>query len=161
MSLPQVRVDGRAAIVIGPAKAAAARRQAPWIAKLEPWRDLGYEAAALGRFLGRAATAGQVLVARHDARTQPLGVLVLQPGVLLGDFVSLLAVRPEAAGRGIGRALMAHAEAFMDRRWLFVSADATNRAALRFYGKLGFKRVGRLPDLVREGRTEILLRKPR
>jgi ribosomal protein S18 acetylase RimI-like enzyme len=44
---------------------------------------------------------------------------------------------------------------------LFVSADAGNRAALAFYRKLGFERVGRLPDLVKPGRVEILLRKGR
>jgi hypothetical protein len=31
---------------------------------------------------------------------------------------------------------------------------------LRFYRRLGFARVGRLPDLVRRGRVEILLRRP-
>lgn len=86
----------------------------------------------------------------------------MQPGVLLGDFIALLAVRSEEAGRGVGRALMewAAAKTFVDRRWLFVSADAGNQVALRFYRRLGFVAVGRLPDLVRAGRTEILLRKP-
>jgi ribosomal protein S18 acetylase RimI-like enzyme len=77
--------------------------------------------------------------------------------------VALLAVRPEAAGRGIGRALMARMErrAFPKRRWLWVSSDTRNRLAARFYAKLGFARVARLPDLVRNGRTEILWRKGR
>ena len=59
--------------------------------------------------------------------------------------------------------LVAHVEArvFARRRWLFVSCDADNRAALRFYRRQGFARVGRLPDLVRAGRIELLLRKPR
>jgi ribosomal protein S18 acetylase RimI-like enzyme len=50
---------------------------------------------------------------------------------------------------------------FAKRRWLFVSCDADNRAALRFYRRQGFARVGRLPNLVRAGRVELLLRKPR
>ena len=50
---------------------------------------------------------------------------------------------------------------FARRRWLFVSCDAGNRAALRFYRRQGFARVGRLPDLVRAGRVELLLRKAR
>jgi len=75
----------------------------------------------------------------------------------------LVHVRSELAGRGIGRTLIeqARTETFARRRWLFVSADAGNRTALAFYRKLGFRRVGRLPDLVREGQIEILLRQGR
>jgi ribosomal protein S18 acetylase RimI-like enzyme len=149
--------------IVVAASPAIAGRQGSWIASMEPWRGLGYAARGLGRFLSRTAGAGQVWVASEGSRGTKLGLLVLQPSVLLGDFVALLAVRPEAAGRGIGRALMARAEVetFANRRWLFVSADVTNHGALRFYRKLGFARVGRLPDLVRDGRTEILLRKGR
>jgi ribosomal protein S18 acetylase RimI-like enzyme len=148
-------------------------RQGRWIAEMQPWMGMGFSAAALGRFLGRAARAGEVLVAETDADTdtdtgagagthRPIaGVLVLQPNVLLGSFVALLAVRPRAAGRGVGSLLVAEAEArtFAARRWLYVSADADNLPALRFYRKLGFRRVAVLPDMVRAGRKEILLRK--
>jgi ribosomal protein S18 acetylase RimI-like enzyme len=142
------------------ASAPLARAQGRWIAAIEPWRGLGYSGAGLGRFLARAAGASQAWVA-ISARRRPLGVMVLQPGVLLGSFVALLAVRPEAAGQGVGRALVAEAEseAFAARRWLYVSADSLNRAALAFYRKLGFRRVATLPDMVRPGRDEILLRK--
>ncbi len=128
---------------------------------MEPWMGLGYSDKALSAFLRRAAADRQVLFASAPGARRPLGVLVLQPGVLLGDFVALLAVRPDVARHGIGRVLMEHAESqtFGVRRWLFVSADAGNDGALRFYRKLGFVRVGRLPDLVRDGHTEILLRK--
>lgn len=128
---------------------------------MEPWRGLGFREDGLARFLRRAARGRQVSLATR--RGSALGLLVLQPDVLLGNFVAVLAVRPGVGGQGIGRRLMASAEdkTFGIRRWLYVSADATNRLALRFYRKLGFTRVARLPALVREGRTEILLRKGR
>lgn len=156
---------GPFAIELRAAGAALAARQGEWVAALEPWKSLGYEAGGLSRFLRRVAGEGGVLVAvdvTARGRTgRVAGVLAVQEGVLLGNFVSLLAVRAEAAGRGVGRALMAAIEARTPpRRWLYVSADADNVAALAFYRKLGFKRVGRLPDLVREGRVELLLRKP-
>jgi ribosomal protein S18 acetylase RimI-like enzyme len=74
-----------------------------------------------------------------------------------------LAVRPEAAGQGIGRALVAavEKETFKTRRWLYVSSDSRNRAAARFYRKLGFSRVARLPGLLRDDCSEILWRKQR
>jgi ribosomal protein S18 acetylase RimI-like enzyme len=141
---------------------ALARAQASWIAALEPWRGLGYRADALGRYLARKARAQGVWVVRTAAKGPPLGIVVADDGVLLGGFIALLAVRPEAGGQGLGRALVEHVatRTFAARRWLYVSSDGNNAAALRFYRKLGFSRVGRLPDLVREGRTEILLRKP-
>jgi ribosomal protein S18 acetylase RimI-like enzyme len=155
-----------------------AGRQAPWIAATEPWLGLGYEAVALRRFLRRAARQAEVFVAvaptspgtaravaarRRPLGPQVVGIAVVQPRVLLGDFVSLLAVHPEARRGGVGRCLMSFIEARVlgRRRWLFVSADARNRLALGFYRVLGFERVGRLPDLIAPGRTEILLRKGR
>jgi ribosomal protein S18 acetylase RimI-like enzyme len=88
---------------------------------------------------------------------------VAQPDVLLGTFIALLAVKPGAAGQGVGRALVAHVarQTFARRRWLYTSSDARNRAAARFYRRLGFSRVGRLDDLVAPGRTEILWRRGR
>ena len=144
------------------ASPAVARRQADWIVGIEPWKGLGYAAPALGRYLARLARSGDVWVA-HAGERAPAGIIVATDGFLLGGFISLLAVRPGASGQGLGRALVAHVEGrvFARRRWLFVSCDAANGAALRFYRRQGFARVGRLPDLVREGRIELLLRKPR
>ena len=129
---------------------------------MEPWRGLGYRADALGRYLARKALGRGVWVVRVAAKGPALGIVVVDDGVLLGGFIALLAVRPESSGQGLGRALVEHvaARTFAARRWLYVSCDGNNAAALRFYRRLGFSRVGRLPDLVRDGRTEILLRKP-
>jgi ribosomal protein S18 acetylase RimI-like enzyme len=142
---------------------ALARAQASWIAGIEPWRGLGYRAEALGRYLARKARGRATWIARATPRGAPLAIAVVDDGVLLGSFVALLAVRPEASGQGLGRALMDHVatRTFATRRWLYVSCDGNNRAALRFYRKLGFLRVGRLPELVRPGHLEILLRKGR
>jgi len=143
---------------------ALARAQATWIVGIEPWRGLGYSAAPLGGYLGRMAREREVWIARGPGRRgEPLGIIVVQDGFLLGGFVSLLAVRPEAAGQGVGRALMEQvaAHVFESRAWLFVSCDSANPRALSFYRKLGFSRVGRLPDLIRPKRVEILLRKAR
>ena len=138
------------------AEPAAARRQAAWIVALEPWRSMGYQEAALGRWLARAARRDGVLMAGGGQ-----ALVVVQPDVLLGDFIALLAVRPEAAGQGLGRGLVERvaARTFRRRRWLYVSSDASNEAAAAFYRKVGFTEVARLPDMVRPGRTEILWRR--
>lgn len=128
---------------------------------MEPWASMGYKAAPLGRWLHRRARAGGAWVAVEGDTV--LGLLVLQPDFLLGNFIALLAVSTAFAGRGVGRALTERAETltFAKRRWLYVSCDSLNRGAARFYKKVGFVRVARLPDLVCPGRTEILWRRSR
>ena len=153
------------------ATTAQARRQASWIVAQEPWLGLGYREAPLGRWIARQAGRGLVRLAVESG--QIVAIIVTQPDVLLGHFVALLAVTPAAAGRGVGRALVqdAAARAASGRgqggktpgrkvkvRWLYTSTDTGNRSAAAFYRKLGFVRVGRLPDLVRVGSTEILWR---
>jgi ribosomal protein S18 acetylase RimI-like enzyme len=128
---------------------------------MEPWASMGYAATPLGRWLHRRARAGWVWEAVEGDTV--LGLLVLQPDFLLGNFIALLAVSAAFAGRGVGRTLVEKAEAltFAKRRWLYVSCDSLNRGAARFYKKVGFVRVARLPDLVCQGRTEILWRRSR
>jgi ribosomal protein S18 acetylase RimI-like enzyme len=160
MTRPRSTVRNRHRIVR--ASAATARAVASWVAAIEPWRGLGYQPGPLGRYLARMAGEGNVWVAARPGRSRGVAaVAVATDGFLLGGFISLLAVRPDANGQGLGRALIDHIEAraAAKRRWLFVSCDAGNAAALRFYRRLGFARVGRLPDLVAPGRVELLLRK--
>lgn len=144
------------------ARPSESRAQAEWIAGSEPWRSLGYRAAPLTRWLGGCARRGLVKVAveRSGGRDLVRGIIVVQPEVLLGRFIALLAVPEAAAGQGVGRALVADAalQTFRSARWLYTSADQGNRAARSFYRKLGFVQLARLPDLVRAGRNEILLR---
>jgi ribosomal protein S18 acetylase RimI-like enzyme len=140
------------------ARPAEARRQADWIVALPPWRGLGYRAPALGRWLARVAGRGWVKLAVEGQAV--VAVMVVQPEFLLGRFIALLAVQPPAAGRGLGRALVTAAgRGPAAPRWLYTSSDGRNRAAAAFYRRLGFSPIGRLPGLIRPGRTEILWRR--
>lgn len=136
-----------------------AKRQAAWLVTIDPWRALGYSAQGLSRWLGRRAGLGQCWVAVDQGLI--VGLVVAQPEVLLGDFIAILAVHPDHAGQGLGRALVQSVakRTQKKRRFLYTSSSADNKKAGRFYQHLGFVRVGRLPDLVKAGVTEILWRR--
>src|SRR5262249_31262051 len=93
--LPLRSAVGALEVTIARARPAVARAQAEWIAAIEPWRGLGYQAAPLGRYLARMAAAGDAWAATEGRRGKPLGVVVATDGFLLGGFIALLAVRPE------------------------------------------------------------------
>lgn len=74
-----------------------------------------------------------------------------QGGVLR---VEMLFVAPEAFGRGVGRALLAHACA--GRQYVFLDVNEQNLGARAFYARCGFRVYGRSP-LDGDGRPYPLL----
>jgi ribosomal protein S18 acetylase RimI-like enzyme len=78
-------------------------------------------------------------------------------------YLRLLVVAPDAVGRGVGSALMEafEAAAFAAAADAFLLVTYDNDAAQRFYLRRGYVEVGRLPDYVRPGITEVVLRKRR
>ncbi len=120
-----------------------------------PWRprDVMDRAvvASIDAALGGRADEATVLVAEDADRTR-LGFVHLHPAT---DFftgerhghVSDIVVAPEAEGRGVGRALMAAAEAWARRsgfRLLSLHVFDTNARARAFYARLGYR-----PDIVK------------
>lgn len=95
--------------------------------------------------LDSALPEARTLIAEDRAR-QALGYIHLEPkedplaGATVG-YVSLLAVRAEAEGRGVAKRLMAAAEEWaIDRGYPFLLLDAyaSNAPARRFYARQGF-----------------------
>jgi ribosomal protein S18 acetylase RimI-like enzyme len=98
--------------------------------------------------------AGQVHLVEADQAVAGLIVLELKPDHL---FVDVLAVRPELQRHGIGRALMAFAEAAARQRSLTEISLYTHvlmTQALAFYERLGYRETARL---VEDGYARIYL----
>jgi ribosomal protein S18 acetylase RimI-like enzyme len=125
----------------------------------EPWLTLGrgYE---VGLSMLRDP-ARQRHVARVDGVLAGFFVVTLQ-GPLAG-YLQTLCVAGELRGRGVGRALMAAAEALVFARHpnFFLMVSDFNLGAQGFYAALGYETVGTLRDYLVAGRAEILMRKTR
>jgi ribosomal-protein-alanine N-acetyltransferase len=78
-------------------------------------------------------------------------------------YIHLLCVMPEWRNRGIGTVLIKHVEqrVFRQHPNVFLCVSSFNRAAQRFYKRMGFKRVGTIPDYIVKGHSELLMRKSR
>jgi ribosomal-protein-alanine N-acetyltransferase len=132
-----------------------------WCAQLmagsEPWitlrRDLEGSRAALRR------PGSELFVAREGDR--PVGFLLMHPYGFAGSpYIASIAVADKARGEGIGSQLLAFAEEhFAGRRFIFLCVSSFNRRAQELYYRLGYKRVGEIPNYVVEGHSELLLGK--
>ncbi len=118
-------------------------------------------AAARG---GRAAhTAGEFVVAERGHEVEGFIWFRLDGTFHHSGYVRWVGVSPQAQGRGIGRRLMRYAEdrMFSDGPNVFLMVSDFNKRAQTFYEKLGYTRVGMIPDYVVPGVTEYLYRKTR
>lgn len=120
---------------------------------LPPWRTADEIATADARAMMKAVRAGhqddEVLIAERDGT--PVGCLHMISAL---DFfgrrhahVSVIAVSEAVEGTGVGRALLAHAEAWARQRALplvTLNVFAANERARRFYEQAGFE-----PEIVK------------
>jgi ribosomal protein S18 acetylase RimI-like enzyme len=134
-------------------------RDYDWCARVmvgsEPWitlrRGLDGCHAALRR------PGSELFVARE--RGVRAGFILIHPYGFAGSpYIASIAVAEGTRGRGIGTQLIAFAERLMaGRRFIFLLVSSFNRRAQELYNRLGYRRVGEIPDYVVEGHSEILL----
>ena len=76
-------------------------------------------------------------------------------------YVQMIGVCPELRNRGIGARLIAFAEEriFRESPNVFLCVSSFNKAAQRFYKRLGYKRVGEIKNYIVRGHSEHLMRK--
>jgi GNAT superfamily N-acetyltransferase len=129
------------------------------LARIDPWLKLEYPPQALCRYLS-ATGQGCHAIAVLAAET-PAACLAVRPNWLRGPLLEVLAVLPEFQGCGLGRAIIAWliGQAQQERGSnLWTVSSEFNRPAREFYRLQGFEVAGTLPDLIRVGETEMLLR---
>ena len=136
-----------------------ARFCAGFMVASEPWLTLGltFDQA----FQRLTDPSREVHIATVDG--QIVGVLILHLSGPLNGYLQVIAVQPEWRGRGLGTQMIAFAEQRIFRQSpnVFLCVSSFNVRAQKLYERLGYLRVGELPDFLVKGVSEILLRKTR
>ncbi len=144
------------------------------VAGEELWKRYGLTLQRARRVLARAQAArrrggvyarnaGEMAVAVQDRRIQGFVWFHRKGTFRHSGYIQWIAVAPTARGRGVGRLLMRYAEERILRKGpnvLLLVSDFNSRAQA-FYEKLGYARVGAIPDYMVRGITEYLYRKTR
>lgn len=94
--------NGRSAYIapLGLWEKATADEIAAW-ERQDPWLTLGYHEGWLARYLAHSDPGSTRYLLRLDGR--PAGLVGVRSPWLLGPFLELLLVAPEAQGAGLGR----------------------------------------------------------
>jgi ribosomal protein S18 acetylase RimI-like enzyme len=125
----------------------------------EPWTTLGFTPGDWNRIFAPLPQGRECYVLENEA--QILGIAIVRPRFLFGDYLELLGIAAAWKGKGFGTRLLAHLEhvAFGRGKNLFACVTDFNKDARSFYAKQGFVEIGRLENLLIDGSAEILLRK--
>ena len=132
-----------------------------WAAKImagsEPWITLQRDEAASRLLLSDVEKERYVLRARGERA----GFLVLNLKGALAGYIQIVCVAPGFRNRGLGSRLVAFGEDRILRRSpnVFLCVSSFNAGARRLYERLGYRRVGELPDFLVPGHSETLMRK--
>jgi ribosomal-protein-alanine N-acetyltransferase len=113
----------------------------------DPWPEHAFSLYLRGCFL----------VAEQDGMV--VGFLVARTALDEAEILDL-AVDPAARGRGVGRALLHDALDVLRRsraRQVFLEVRESNAAALRLYGSLRFRQVGRRSRYYRQPTEDALV----
>jgi len=90
-----------------------------------------------------------------------VGFIILDMRGPFAGYVQTIGVMPEWRNRGIGKKLIAFAEAriFRESPNVFLCVSSFNTRAQKLYAQLGYERIGELKNYVISGHAEILMRK--
>jgi [ribosomal protein S18]-alanine N-acetyltransferase len=89
------------------------------------------------------------------------GFVILQTGGTFKGYIQTICVAEAYRGKGIGKKILG----FCEKKILkispniFICVSSFNKGAMKLYYESGFKLIGELEDFVKEGFTELLLRK--
>jgi diamine N-acetyltransferase len=151
--------DGHA-MTLAPMSCEAADQIGTEAATFGPWLAYGVSASAMARSFQPAADNG----ARYHVRVagELAGGMIIRDPWLVGPYLQTIAVLPAFQSSGIGGVMLDWFEArarLARQRNIWLCVSAFNTEAQKFYRAHGWEHAADLPDLIREGVGEQLMRK--
>ena len=125
--------------------------------KTDPWITLELDyGQCMKAFEGSSKEVWAVQVENAIA-----GFVILQMGGTFKGYIQTICIDESYRSKGLGKKLLQFCE---DRILeispnIFICVSSFNKGAIRLYEEFGFKLVGELDNFVKEGFTELLLRK--
>ncbi len=127
------------------------------MSKTDPWITLDMDCRqCLDAFKG---SCKEIYIARVGLDIA--GFVILQVCGTFSGYIQTVCIDKDYRGRGIGTMLLSFCEERVLKFSpnLFICVSSFNKGALRLYQNFGFKIVGELDNFVKQGFTEILMRK--
>lgn len=125
--------------------------------KTNPWITLGLNfEQCLVAFEG---IGKEVYVLKKEEEI--LGFVILQIAGTFRGYIQTLCINEDYRGQGLGKKLLYFCEERIRQISpnIFICVSSFNTGALKLYQSMGFRLVGELENFVRNGFTELLLRK--
>lgn len=151
--------DGRT-VEVAPMTPDAARDLGVACATFGPWKHYGMSSAQLTASFLDAGGGNRAFQVRVDDVLA--GAIIVRPSFLIGPYLVFLGVLPAFQGQKIGDAALGWFEAEArrgKRRNIWLCVTGVNEGARRFYRARGWDVAATLPDLIRDGDDEIMMRK--
>jgi [ribosomal protein S18]-alanine N-acetyltransferase len=130
---------------------------AMFMSATDPWITLGMDFdQCLSAFEGNCKEIYIILVQNEIA-----GFVIIQTGGTFAGYIQTICIHEKFRGKGFGTKLLQ----FCEERILkispnvFICVSSFNKGARKLYSEFGFKLIGELDNFVKEGFTELLLRK--
>ena len=120
-----------------------------------------FQDGRLERSLTRAAQNGELYIA-YDETERPLGAMkvVMRGFCGLYPYLGLIGVHADSRGLGVGKFLMEQLEKMSREsgaRKVTLMVSDFNTGGQRFYERLGYRKLGEIPDASKEGITEFVM----